>query len=166
MSEVASCSYAARDCGVKNGMLVRDALQKCPQLTLLPYQFEDYVQVSRKIYEILASYTLEVRAVSCDEMYINMSSFCEKYEINDPTILAEHIRKVIREKTQCPASVGIGSTSLLARLATRHAKPDGVFWVNAHKKNEFISEEKVKDLPGFGYEMMNRLTSFFGNSSI
>ncbi|CAO4365041.1 unnamed protein product [Caenorhabditis nigoni] len=162
MSEVASCSYAARNCGVKNGMLVRDALQKCPQLTLLPYQFDDYIQVSRQIYEILASYTLDLRAVSCDEMYINMSSLCEKYGISDPTALAEHIRKVIREKTRCPASVGIGSTSLLARLATRHAKPDGVFWVTEDKKNEFMLEEKVRDLPGLGYEMMNRLTSFFG----
>lgn len=163
MSEVASCSYAARNCGVKNGMLVRDALQKCPQLTLLPYQFADYVQVSRQIYEILASYTLDLRAVSCDEMYINMTNLCEQYDISDPTVLAEHIRKVIREKTRCPASVGIGSTSLLARLATRHAKPNGVFWVTEEKKNEFIMEEKVKDLPGLGYEMMHRLTSFFGD---
>ncbi|CAL2032758.1 unnamed protein product [Caenorhabditis brenneri] len=165
MSEVASCSYAARSCGVKNGMLVRDALQKCPQLTLLPYQFDDYVQVSRQIYQILASYTLDLRAVSCDEMYINMSSLSEKYRIEDPTLLAEHIRKMIKEKTRCPASVGIGSTSLLARLATRHAKPDGVFWVTEEKRNEFISEEKIRDLPGFGYEMMNRLTSFFGEIS-
>ncbi|UMM17458.1 hypothetical protein L5515_013996 [Caenorhabditis briggsae] len=162
MSEVASCSYAARSCGVKNGMLVRDALQKCPQLVLLPYQFDDYIQVSRQIYEILASYTLDLRAVSCDEMYINMSSLCEKYGISDPTAFADHIRKVIREKTRCPASVGIGSTSLLARLATRHAKPDGVFWVTEEKKTEFMLEEKVRDLPGLGYEMMNRLTSFFG----
>lgn len=163
MSEVASCSYSARNCEVKNGMLVRDALQKCPQLTLLPYQFDDYVQVSRQIYQILASYTLELRAVSCDEMYINMSSLCEKYGINDPTVLAEHIRTVIREKTGCPASVGIGSTSLLARLATRHAKPDGVFWVTEEKKNEFMMEERIRDLPGLGYEMMHRLGSFFGD---
>uniref|UniRef100_A0A1I7T7I1 DNA repair protein REV1 n=1 Tax=Caenorhabditis tropicalis TaxID=1561998 RepID=A0A1I7T7I1_9PELO len=162
MSEIASCSYAARNCGVKNGMLMRDALQRCPQLTLLPYQFDDYVQVSRQIYHILASYTLELRAVSCDEMYINMSNLCEKYGIQDPVLIAEHIRKQIREKTKCPASVGIGSTSLLARLATRHAKPDGIFWVTEEKKEEFIKEEKVRDLPGLGYEMMNRLTSFFG----
>lgn len=163
MSEVASCSYAARSCGVKNGMLVRDALKKCPHLTLLPYQFDEYVQVSRLIYQILASYTLELRAVSCDEMYINMSRLCEKYRINDPTILAEHIRKIIREKTRCPVSIGIGSTSLLARLATRHAKPDGVFWITEEKKSEFMMEENVRDLPGLGYEMMSRLTSFFGD---
>lgn len=162
MSEVASCSYAARNCGVKNGMLVRDALQKCPQLKLLPYKFDDYVQVSRQIYQILASYTLDLRAVSCDEMYINMSNLSQKYGIEDPTILAEHIREVIRANTRCPASVGIGSTSLLARLATRHAKPDGVFWVRKEKINEFIIEERIRDLPGFGYEMMNRLTSFCG----
>lgn len=162
MSEVASCSYAARSCGVKNGMLVRDALKKCPQMTLLPYQFDDYINVSRQIYQILASYTLDLRAVSCDEMYINVSKICEKYEIDDPTFLAEHIRKVIRTETRCPASVGIGATSLLARLATRHAKPDGVFWVTEEKKDQFMLEEKIKNLPGLGYQMMDRLTAMLG----
>ncbi|CAI2342197.1 unnamed protein product [Caenorhabditis sp. 36 PRJEB53466] len=165
MSEVASCSYAARKCGVKNGMLVRDALQKCPQLTLLPYQFEDYVSVSQQIYQILASYTLQLRAVSCDEMYINASALCEEHGIDDPVLLAEHIRKVIREQTRCPASVGIGSSSLLARLATRHAKPDGVYWVNEEKKNAFMLEERVRDLPGLGYQMMDRLIACFGEIS-
>uniref|UniRef100_A0A8R1HKU3 DNA repair protein REV1 n=1 Tax=Caenorhabditis japonica TaxID=281687 RepID=A0A8R1HKU3_CAEJA len=162
MSEIASCSYAARSCGVKNGMLVRDALQHCPNLTLLPYQFDDYVNVSQQIYEILASYTLELRAVSCDEMYINVGTLCQQYDIQDPILLAEHIRKTIRAKTRCPASVGIGRTSLLARLATRHAKPDGVYWVTEEKRIEFMLEEKIKDLPGLGYQMMDRLTACIG----
>ncbi|CAI5442118.1 unnamed protein product [Caenorhabditis angaria] len=153
MSEIASCSYPARKCGVKNGMLVKNALKMCPRLVLLPYQFDDYIEVSKRIYEILAGFSMNLRAVSCDEMYLS----CPDEKNQEAVEFAEEIRRIIREETGCTASVGIGPTSLIARLATRHAKPDGVHMVTASQVSSFIASEKIKNLPGIGYQMMDKL---------
>lgn len=40
MSEIASCSYEARKCGVKNGMFLGTAIKLCPDLKPIPYDFE------------------------------------------------------------------------------------------------------------------------------
>lgn len=40
MSEIASCSYEARSCGIKNGMFLGQAIKMCPELRMLPYDFE------------------------------------------------------------------------------------------------------------------------------
>ena len=73
MSEIASCSYEARAVGVRNGMFLGPARKLCPDIHCVPYQFEDYRQVSKKLYDILFSYSHEIEAVSCDEAYIDVS---------------------------------------------------------------------------------------------
>ncbi|KAK6011753.1 DNA polymerase IV domain protein, partial [Ostertagia ostertagi] len=77
-SELASVSYAARDCGLQNGMIVRDAIKLCPNLVCLPYLFDDYRAISKAIYTIVARYTLEIRAVSCDEMYVDCTKLFDE----------------------------------------------------------------------------------------
>ncbi|KAF8356903.1 rev-1, partial [Pristionchus pacificus] len=173
-SEIASCSYEARAKGVKNGSLVRDALRKCCDLVCVPYQFDDYRSVSKMIFDVIASHTLQLRAVSCDEMYVDATSLIRSFDgygsegVVDshssigPIVIANYLRGLIRERTGCPASVGIGPNPLVARLATRFAKPDGVKWVQKREVEEFIANQKVSDLPGVGYSTLNKLGEFGG----
>ena len=77
MSEIASCSYEARAAGVRNGMFLGPARKLCPDIHCVPYQFEDYRQVSQKLYDILVSHSHEIEAVSCDEAYIDVSEALE-----------------------------------------------------------------------------------------
>jgi DNA repair protein REV1 len=55
MSEIASCSYEARKCGLKNGMFLGTALKLCPNLKTIPYDFEAYKQVSQCLYDTIAA---------------------------------------------------------------------------------------------------------------
>ncbi|KHJ94484.1 ImpB/MucB/SamB family protein [Oesophagostomum dentatum] len=161
-SELASVSYAARRCGLRNGMIVRDAIKRCPQLICLPYAFDEYKVVSKAIYTIVARYTLEIKAVSCDEMYVDCTKLLNEMSISDVKAFAEHLRAEIKRETGCTASVGIGRSTLMARLATRYAKPDGVRYVSAEESHIFIANEKVKNLPGLGYQTYNKLVANFG----
>ena len=77
MSEIASCSYEARAVGVRNGMFLGAARKLCPEIYCVPYQFEQYRQVSQKLYDILVTYSHEIEAVSCDEAYIDVSETLE-----------------------------------------------------------------------------------------
>ncbi|KAK0422003.1 hypothetical protein QR680_007307 [Steinernema hermaphroditum] len=158
-SELASCSYEARKYGVKNGMLMRDALRHCPQLVCLPYEFDDYRATSMAIYQIVAGYTHDMRAISCDEMYVDLSAIARDKQITDIMGIVMQMRKDINAATGCPVSVGIGPNLLLARLATKKAKPNGQYMVenDPYAIENFMRDVKVADLPGVGYSVLSKL---------
>ncbi|KAM4608878.1 DNA repair protein REV1 isoform 2-T2 [Polymixia lowei] len=156
MAEIASCSYEARQAGVKNGMFFGKAKQLCPSLQSVPYDFEAYKDVALTMYEVLVSYTHDIEALSCDEVLIDGSALLSELAIS-PEELAKAIRADIKEKTGCSASAGIGSNILLARLATRKAKPDGQYFLRSEEVDDFIRELSVTSLPGVGPVMGRKL---------
>jgi len=54
----------------------------------------------------------------------------------------------LQEKTQCPCSTGIGSNCLLARLATKKAKPNGQFYLEPGVIEDFMRNINISDVPG------------------
>ncbi|XP_068186095.1 DNA repair protein REV1 [Antennarius striatus] len=158
MAEIASCSYEARQAGVRNGMFFGKAKQLCPSLQSVPYDFEAYKEVALNMYETLASYTHDIEALSCDEVLIDGSSLLAELGVS-PEDLAKAIRVDINEKTGCCASVGMGSNILLARLATRKAKPDGQYLLKSEEVDDFIRELPVTSLPGVGPVMGRKLAA-------
>uniref|UniRef100_A0A096LPT1 DNA repair protein REV1 n=1 Tax=Poecilia formosa TaxID=48698 RepID=A0A096LPT1_POEFO len=156
MAEIASCSYEARQAGVRNGMFFGKAKQLCPSLQSVPYDFDAYKEVALNMYEILASYTHDIEALSCDEALIDASHLLAEVGVT-PDALAEAIRADIRGKTGCCASVGMGSNILLARLATRKAKPNGQYFLRSEEVDDFIRDLPVTSLPGVGHVMAKKL---------
>ncbi|BFZ23118.1 hypothetical protein BsWGS_26157 [Bradybaena similaris] len=157
LAEIASCSYEARKAGVKNGMFVGTALNLCAGLQTIPYNFSEYNRVSRILYDVVASYTHDIEAVSCDELLIDCNDVLSDTGASAMEF-AQVLRAEILEKTGCPSSVGIGPNILLARLATRKAKPNGQFEVTIVEAKDFIKDQPVSDLPGVGYSMSRKLT--------
>ncbi|KAJ2156286.1 deoxycytidyl transferase [Coemansia sp. RSA 552] len=147
-SQIASCNYAARSFGVRNGMFVGQARELCPALETVPYCFEAYGQISRKLYAIVASMADEAQAVSVDEALLDVSRVVARDYGGDSRALAEEIRRRVLSKTQCVVSVGIGPNVLLARLATAKAKPDGVYMLDA--STFYQMDLSVRDLPSVG----------------
>ncbi|KAK6617005.1 hypothetical protein RUM44_005362 [Polyplax serrata] len=158
MSEIASCSYEAREAGVSKGMYLGSALKLCPNLKTIPYDFDGYRDVSMTLYNTVAEYTLDIEAVSCDELFIDCTNLLDEVKIA-PLKLAEILRREIAEKTKCTSSVGIGQNKLQARLATKHAKPNGQFHIPPDRVNDFMKKLSVYDLPGVGRTIGAQLES-------
>ncbi|TRY61780.1 hypothetical protein TCAL_06254 [Tigriopus californicus] len=156
MSELASVSYEAREFGVKNGMFLGPALALCPNLKTIPYDFEGYNQVAYTLYDTVAKYTLDIQAVSCDEMLVDITEVISSCRI-DPLDFAQEVRTQIQNATQCHASVGLGPNLLLARMATRQAKPNGKFHLSKEDSWEFMKSIPVRDLPGVGRKMKYKM---------
>uniref|UniRef100_A0A915KHT2 UmuC domain-containing protein n=1 Tax=Romanomermis culicivorax TaxID=13658 RepID=A0A915KHT2_ROMCU len=127
-------------------MFLGDALKLCPELKTLSYDFEDYKRVSKLFYETVASFTLDIEAVSCDEMFVNMKDIILETN-SDPLIIAATIRRTIFEATGCTSSAGLGRNKLIARLATRKAKPNGQYIVRDVEIDGFLGSTSVHDLP-------------------
>lgn len=81
-AEIASANYAARRQGVSNGMWLRTARERCPELISMPYEFEEYSAAAESMYKIVLSMTPHVMGVSIDECYADVTGLA------DPTALA------------------------------------------------------------------------------
>nr|XP_021491677.1 DNA repair protein REV1 isoform X4 [Meriones unguiculatus] len=157
-AEIASCNYEARQVGIKNGMYFGHAKQLCPNLQAVPYDFHAYREVAQAMYETLASYTHNIEAVSCDEALVDITDILAETKLT-PDEFAAALRTEIKDKTKCAASIGIGSNILLARMATRKAKPDGQYHLQPDEVDDFIRGQLVTHLPGVGRSMESKLVS-------
>ncbi|XP_049541118.1 DNA repair protein Rev1 [Anopheles darlingi] len=156
LSEIASCSYEARRMGVKNGMFVGAALKLCPDLKTIPYDFEGYREVAYRLYDTIAQYTLDIEAVSCDEMFVDLTELLQSTGVS-MTDFVRFVRDEISTETGCPCSAGIGSNRLQARMATKRAKPDGQFWLAPSDVESYMRDIPIGDLPGVGPSTTQRL---------
>ncbi|ESR36146.1 hypothetical protein CICLE_v10027730mg [Citrus x clementina] len=152
-AEISSANYPARSYGVRAGMFVRDAKALCPRLVIVPYNFEAYEEVADQFYDILHKHCDKVQAVSCDEAFLDVTNLGgENHEF-----LASKIRKEIFETTGCTASIGIAGSMLVARLATRTAKPNGQCYIPPEGVDEYLNQLPIKELPGIGYALEEKL---------
>ncbi|XP_052873602.1 DNA repair protein Rev1 [Anopheles cruzii] len=156
LSEIASCSYEARRKGVKNGMFVGAALKVCPELKTIPYDFEGYKEVAYQLYDTIAKYTLDIEAVSCDEMFVDLSEVVQSIGISVMDFV-RLVRSEISTTTGCACSAGVGSNRLLARLATKRAKPNGQYWLVPDKVDSYMRDIPISELPGVGPSTTARL---------
>lgn len=144
-SEVSACSYEARQAGVRASMCVGDALRLCPPLRVCPYDFQAFAEASDALFTTLLAFSKRMQPVSVDEAYLDATG------LGDPEQLAARIRAAVLHATGgCSVSVGIGPNKLLAKMATRAAKPDGVHRVRAQDAAAFLAPLPARQLHGLG----------------
>lgn len=107
LSEIASASYEARAKGIRNGMFFGQALQLCPNLKAIPYDFEAYTKVAYILYDTVAQYTLNIEAVSCDEMFVDLTEILNILQV-PVMVFVNALRQEVTDKTGCPCSAGVG----------------------------------------------------------
>lgn len=91
--------------------------------------------------------------VSVDEAYLELAPG------SDGVACAQRIRQRIMDATRCPASAGISCNMLLARLATKKAKPNGQYLLSWDDAPAYLAALPVGDLPGVGYDLVQRLNA-------
>ncbi len=140
-----TCNYEARKFGVRSAMPTFMALQRCPNLILVPTRFDVYRRESATIRGILHRFTNLVEPLSLDEAYLDVTA-----HPGAPGALAEVIRGLIFRKTRLTASAGIGPNKLIAKIASDLNKPNGQYEIAANEVREFISPLPVRKLWGIG----------------
>ena len=150
-SEISSCNYVAREYGLCAGMSIGRASELCQDLIVLDYNFELYARLSEQIYRVFFSYTHCVQSVSCDEAYLELPPWV------NALIIAQQIKSAIYTSTQCNASIGIGSSKLLSRLATKQAKPNNIFQLHYNELPTYVDPLNVAELPGVGWSIQRKL---------
>lgn len=137
-------SIAAKPFRIHTGESIRDALIKCPELVLVPPQYDLYDACSKAFLNILKEYSPCVEQYSIDEAYCDMTGTECLYE--SPVKVANEIRTRIYEELGFSVNIGISSNKLLAKMASDLKKPNMVHTLFPHEMKEKMWRLPVSEL--------------------
>lgn len=152
---VASASYAARAFGVRSAMPMSQALRLCPQAVVRHGHYHAYSAYSRRVMSILAEYTPLLEQISIDEAFLDVSGTGRLFGPVDE--LARRIQQRIRDEVGLPASLGIASNKLVAKVASALSKPHGLLSVPPGQEAAFLAPLPIERLWGVGEVTARRL---------
>jgi len=153
---VMSASYEARAFGIRSAMPAVRARRLCPDVVFLPPDFESYVAHSNRFREILLSFTPSVEPIALDEAFLDVAGAARLF--GEPAAIGARVRADVRSEIGVSCSVGVAPTKLVAKLASRAAKPDGLVHVRAAEVGSFLDPLPARALWGVGEKTMEVLS--------
>lgn len=159
---IATCNYEARRYGIRSAMATAQALQRCPDLIVLPPAMDKYRVASKQILAIYREYTELVEPLSLDEAYLDVSdvSHCR----GSASLMAQEIRARIAETVGITASAGIAPNKFLAKIASDWNKPDGQYVIRPDQVETFVATLPVDKLYGVGKVTAAKLNKLGANT--
>ncbi len=154
---VAAASYEARKFGVRSAMPSLIARRKCPELVFVSPRFDAYRAVSAQIHAVFSRYTSLIQPLSLDEAYLDITHPLLRRA--SATAIAEEIRASIFEQTGLTASAGVSYNKFLAKLASDHRKPNGLFVIPPGMGEAFVAPLPVGTFHGIGPATARRMNS-------
>lgn len=145
---VAAASYEARAFGVRSAMPMARALRLCPDLVVVPPDFERYRRVSNQVMGILRACTPLVEPLSLDEAYLDVTENAWGEPLGME--VAKRLKRQIVAATELTASAGVAPNKFLAKIASGYRKPDGLTVIAPERVESFLRELPVEALWGVG----------------
>lgn len=132
-SIITALSYEAKALGLTRTMPVYQVKKQFPQVTILSSNYDTYLIFSRRMFSIVRRYTDRVEEYSIDECFADLSY------VENPVMVAQKIQKDIEKELGITISVGLGSTKVLSKIASKQNKPKGF--------TSFLQERNIGDIP-------------------
>lgn len=155
---VASCTYEARVFGIHSAMPSAHARRLCPEAVFVPARPHRYADYSRRLHAVLTTFTPLVEPIGLDEAFLDVTGVRRLF--GPAPAVAESIRRTVADDLKLTCAVGVGTSKLVAKLASKKAKPmvnrgkleagPGVFVVIAGEELEFLHQHAVGALWGVG----------------
>lgn len=154
---ILTCSYEARELGIKAGMSNRDALMLCPTLILVPPRMKLYKKYSNAVMSLLRQYTYKVEQFSIDEAWMDITDML--YGKNTSISIAYDIKERIKNELGVTVSIGISYNKVIAKLASDIADRDSIYSINEYMFKTEIWKRPVKEMLGVGKKTNEKLKS-------
>ena len=149
-----TCSYEARALGIYTTMTVGEARRLCPDIVIVPPDFEKYRIASKAVFDILRTYTDLVEPVSIDEAYIDITDIGG---LTDAVSITEGIQQRILQELDLPCSIGIAPNKFLAKTASDMKKPMGITILRKREIEKILWPLPVIEMHGIGKSTEKKL---------
>jgi DNA polymerase-4 len=150
---VMAASYEARAFGIRGGMPTARARRLCPRLLIADHAWPAYSEASRAVFAIFDRHAEAVQPGSLEEAFLDVPGATAR----EAARLGALLRREVREEVGLPLSVGVAGTKVLAKIASRSAKPDGLFVVPPGEELAFLYPLPVERIWGVGPATAGRL---------
>ena len=145
---VCTASYEARKFGVHSAMPITKAYSLCPQGVYISPRMERYHEKSQEVMEIFSDFSPEIRQISVDEAFINLSGTQRLF--GNPSDTARKIKAEVKEKTGLTVSAGLAQNRYIAKIASGLSKPDGFYEVPPGTEEDFMLSLPIEKVWGIG----------------
>ena len=152
-------NYLARAKGVRTAMPMGKAIQLCPEANYIRSTRGLYSDYSKKVRDIFYKYTPMVQPVSVDEAFMDVTDVLHAYK-NDYIKLANELKADIKNTLDITGTIGIASTKLCAKMASKIQKPDGLTVMPLGKEKDFIKNLPIENILGVGKKSQIRLKKY------
>ncbi|MRR18034.1 MAG: DNA polymerase IV [Deltaproteobacteria bacterium] len=146
---VACASYPAKKMGIKRGVPLQEARKICPDLIILPSDYETYSLFSRRMFAIMRRFTPDVEEYSIDEAFSDITGMRRALHSSYEEI-ALMMKKEIERELGITVSVGLSVTKVLAKLASKHQKPSGMTVIRGREIAQYLNDLPVEKIWGIG----------------
>lgn len=160
-------SELAKKAGVKTGMVNWEARQRCPELILVPPQYDQYLKYSKLAHQIYYRYTDLVEPFGMDECWLDVTAsgiYGTGMEI------AEKIRTACREELGLTVSIGVSFNKIFAKLGSDMKKPDAIteitradfkekVWPLAASELIYVGRATERKLSNYGIHTIGQLAA-------
>lgn len=154
---VLTANYLAKPYGVKTGMAIWQAREKCPGLVILPPDMDEYIRVSKMAREIYEDYTDQVEPFGLDESWLDVTGSVGIF--GSAMSIAKEIRERIKFELGITASIGVAHDKVTAKLGSDYKKPDAITRIESDNHAEIVYPLPVEDLLYVGPATSRKLRS-------
>jgi DNA polymerase-4 len=148
---VTTASYEARRFGVGSAMPAARARRLCPDGVFVAPDFAYYREASREVMVIVRAHVEQVEVVGLDEAYLELT------ELPAPHAAMRRVVSEVERATGLGASVGIGPSKLVAKVASDAEKPRGFLVLTREQARTRFASASPGLVPGIGPKTAERL---------
>ena len=152
---VSTCSYAAREYGVKSGMPTYQALLKCKDAILIEGDYHYYERKSREFFAFIKQYTTLVEPASVDECFADFTDVLK--DEKQPLLFIRNMQKDLFKETKLMCSIGVAPTKFLAKMASDMKKPYGLVVIRKKDSRKILSPLPIEAFFGIGKKTSPKL---------
>ena len=141
---VLTANYIAKPFGVKTGMAIWQARERCPDLVIVPPDMDEYIRISKMAREIYADYTDQIEPFGLDENWLDVTGSVGLF--GDPMNVAKEISGRIKFELGITASIGVADNKITAKVGSDYKKPDAITRIEQDNYKEIVYPLPVEDL--------------------
>ncbi len=142
-------SYEAKARGAKRGMKISEIKKLCPELIILPSDYETYSLYSQRMYNIVRRFTDEVDEYGIDECFADITASRRILRMNYEEI-SEKIKQTLESELGLSFSVGLSINKTLAKVGSKWEKPSGLTCIPKTRREYFLKDTEVEKIWGIG----------------